>query len=223
MLKNLEPEQYYKANDEIIFQFEFDYPEYWESDLDAMELKDRYPEFDFVFVNIRNYSIFPQDIFTNKKLTNDDVELSPNEYYNHYKELVDKGEGTLIPVYLYDHSGIILSTKFDKWDSINVGFIYIKKPNTNTLTLVEDFVELLNKEFIRGPAELWVYFFDKELNHIDTEAVICDEEYTEDSDILNIVVHKMDSPSITEVKKLNVQQERILYKIKEEETVISYK
>jgi hypothetical protein len=94
------------------------------------------------------------------------------EDYDSWDELkegiiTNEGEVVILPLYLYDHSGITISTSpFDcRWDSGQVGFIFVSKHKIKKEGIDETKVE----EYLKGEIET----YDKYL----TGEVYCYEVY----------------------------------------------
>jgi hypothetical protein len=81
-----------------------------------------------------------------------------SEDYDSWEELKEgiiknEGEVVILPLYLYDHSGITISTSsFDcRWDSGQVGFIFVSKHKIKKEGIDETKVE----EYLKGEVETY--------------------------------------------------------------------
>ena len=68
---------------------------------------------------------------------------SPSEF----KEFINNNKSIVLPLYLYDHSGITISTKpfHSRWDSGQVGYIYVTLEKAMEELVVKDENEAIDK------------------------------------------------------------------------------
>ena len=207
MLQILDFDKYYRVNKDTIIKLFIDEDIQYKSDQTLEEIMKNYPDYELVLINPKYNNIFPDAPFISKKLTKideygDEIEYTPNEYYKYYKDLQEKEGGVLVKIYLYDHSGLWLTTEYDQWDSIGVGFVYCKNTSTSTLREIKDFVEYLDKEFVTGYTPIYIACYDNELNEIDSY-IFWGDDNTTDINILKDIEYTL-GIKIDKVKKINV-------------------
>lgn len=113
------------------------------------------------------------------------------------KEAIMENEKPLIikPLYLYDHSGITISTSpFGcKWDSGQIGWVYVTKERMEELGVAEEYIEFaLNAEvgeydhYLRGEVYRWEVVEVKtcELGHEHTTFVDSCGGYNNEDDAM---------------------------------------
>lgn len=95
-----------------------------------------------------------------EKVYGDTSKAESFENWHERKEIMDKvinsNQFIILPVYMYEHSGIVLSTGDfgDRWDSGQVGFIYVDKEKVRkeysckrvTKKVMEKVIKVLNGE-----------------------------------------------------------------------------
>jgi hypothetical protein len=120
-----------------------------------------------------------------------------NEAFNSWNELknaIEENEdvGVILPLYLYDHSGITMRTHpfNDRWDSGQVGFIFVSKDKIREEFSIEDTDADINdemlekvKNILEGEVEMYDHYltgdvyrlvkekFDKDKQQIDYDIV----------------------------------------------------
>jgi len=84
-----------------------------------------------------------------------DYRTEDYDSWDELKEGIIKNEGevVILPLYLYDHSGITISTSsFDcRWDSGQIGFIFVSKYKIKKEEIDETKVE----EYLKGEVEMY--------------------------------------------------------------------
>jgi len=106
---------------------------------------------------------------------------SPNEYMAHITEK----NFIILPVYIYDHSGITISTSYkhpynDRWDAGQVGWIYISKKDAVKEWGKKIFTKNVEKratEYLRGEVKT----YDDYLRGNVYGYQVCDEDEVIDS------------------------------------------
>jgi len=109
----------------------------------------------------------------------DEHEYNQNDYdsWEELKESIEENEDVLLikPLYLYDHSGLTVSTKpFScPWDSGQIGWVYITQEQADLMgTSKEDFERILLNEveeydkFLRG--EVYGYIITENGEEVDS-------------------------------------------------------
>ena len=95
----------------------------------------------------------------------DKTDYRSNDYdsWDELKEgiITNEGEVTILPLYLYDHSGITISTSpFDcNWDSGQIGFIFVSKYKMKKEGIDETKVE----EYLKGEVETYDQYLTGEV------------------------------------------------------------
>ena len=95
----------------------------------------------------------------------DKTDYRSNDYdsWDELKEgiITNEGEVTILPLYLYDHSGITISTSpFDcNWDSGQIGFIFVSKYKIKKEGIDETKVE----EYLKGEVETYDQYLTGEV------------------------------------------------------------
>lgn len=112
--------------------------------------------------------------------------------FEHLKSIIEEREdvGAILPLYLYDHSGITMRTVpfDDRWDSSKVGFIFVSKDKIRKEfeidcaddNISEDILDVV-KKVLEGEVEIYdsyikgdVYRLVKETFDKDGESKDCD-------------------------------------------------
>ena len=89
---------------------------------------------------------------------------TPDEFHGWYKEY-EKDTAVILPLYLYDHSGITISTKNtypynDRWDAGQVGYIYVTKEKVRK----EYSVKIISKKLLKKVTT----YLEREVETYDT-------------------------------------------------------
>ena len=120
-----------------------------------------------------------------------DYELSKEYEPNDYYKLKERKDVVILPLYLYDHSGITMNTKgFScRWDSGQVGFIYVTHETIRKEFGVKRVTQELRekvKGYLQGEVEVYdeyitgdVYYFS--IYQKETCNLGCEHEELEDS------------------------------------------
>ena len=110
-----------------------------------------------------------------------------SEDFNSWDELRDKIEsnenpGVVLPLYLYDHSGITMKTSpfNDRWDSGQVGFIFVSKDKIREEFAIED-----------KDAEITDEIFENAKKILESEVLLYDYYLT--GDVYRLVKEKFDN------------------------------
>lgn len=105
------------------------------------------------------------------ELGDEQPDIDPQDY------LAGLPEGTIVlPLYLYDHSGITMSTSpFScPWDSGQVGFIYVT-PDTLTDEWLADRTEQQIRDYLVGEVQTYDYYLRGEVYYYTVEKPsVCD-------------------------------------------------
>lgn len=100
-----------------------------------------------------NYSFFGDKrvAYSNKKIEKE-YGLDFTKAFDHYKQLEDENKGYLFKIYVYDHSGCVLTLSRDDWDTTPVGFIFIKdaKNKAEAMRYATQEVDKYDKDFVNG-------------------------------------------------------------------------
>lgn len=122
----------------------------------------------------RNYNLGDMDVCSSKKIREDITELLNFAKYETWEEVEkyakeELGALVVLPLYLYDHSGITMKTTplFSRdWDSGQVGIIYTTKAQCDKLGTPTDDLEQL-KKYLEGEVKTYdqyltgeVYFYE---------------------------------------------------------------
>jgi len=108
-----------------------------------------------------------------------DYKSKDYESWDELKQDIEANEGEIytLPLYLFDHSGITISTRpFDcSWDSGQVGFIYVSKNK-----VIKEYSEIIDAEKIKEYLNNEVKTYDQYLTgdvwgYVVNEIEICDE------------------------------------------------
>lgn len=120
-----------------------------------------------------------------------DYELSKEYEPNDYYKLKERKDVVILPLYLYDHSGITMNTKgFScRWDSGQVGFIYVTHETIRKEFGVKRVTQELRekvKGYLEGEVEVYdqyitgdVYYFS--IYQKETCNLGCEHEEIEDT------------------------------------------
>lgn len=165
--KSFELENYYKLDTGEIIQLSLnEYGNHYV--LDDMSI-DEYMKYEIpdgvevgFYNGFPNYSFFGDKrvVYSNKEIEKE-YGLDFNKAFDHYKQLEDEGKGYLFKIYVYDHSGYVLTLDRDDWDTTPVGFIFIKDAGNKAEAIrhASQEVDKYDKDFVNGSSivELRVY------------------------------------------------------------------
>ena len=149
--------------------------------------------------NPRSCDNFGKMVCFHRKYSLGDEDLRDHDYrgrryhsWDELKEIIEKDEdiAVILPLYLYDHSGITIRTYpfEDKWDSEQVGFVFVSKDKVREEFSITDEVlsdEIIDKakKILEGEAQIYdnylkgdVYrlveeIFDKDGQQIDNSII----------------------------------------------------
>ena len=106
--------------------------------------------------------IIPEDL--EEELEDDIVELLHEEFMDKYSDMIDK-HYIMLPIYLYDHSGITINTSGFScpWDSGQIGYIYMSKDDAKKEFCYSSDYENKAINFLKGEIRIYNQYLTGEV------------------------------------------------------------